>query len=35
LHYLTHLHKNNVTVAVVNQVRPALSLMIEMYGGDT
>ncbi len=35
LHYLTHLHKNNVTVAVVNQVRSALSLMIEMYGGDT
>jgi hypothetical protein len=35
LHYLTHLHKNNVTVACVNQVRPALSLMIEMYGGDT
>jgi hypothetical protein len=35
LHYLTHLHKNDVTVAVINQVRPALSLMIEMYGGDT
>ncbi len=31
LHYLTHLHKNNVTIACVNQVRPALSLMIEMY----
>jgi hypothetical protein len=35
LHYLTHLHKNNVTIACVNQVKPALSLMIEMYGGDT
>jgi hypothetical protein len=33
-HYLTHLHKNNVTIACVNQVRLALSLMIEMYGGD-
>jgi hypothetical protein len=35
LHYLTHIHKNNVTIACVNQVRLALSLMIKMYGGDT
>jgi hypothetical protein len=28
-HYLTHLHKNNVTIACVNQVRPALSVRTE------
>jgi hypothetical protein len=34
LHYLTFLHKNNASIATVNQVKPAIALLLDMYGRD-
>jgi hypothetical protein len=34
LHYLTFLHKNNATTATVKQVKPAITLLLDMYGAD-
>ncbi|MFN9960977.1 MAG: hypothetical protein ACK55I_48475, partial [bacterium] len=34
LHYLTFLHKNNATTETVKQVKPAITLLLEMYGAD-
>jgi hypothetical protein len=33
LHYLTFLLKNNASIAMVKQVKPAISLLLDMYGG--